>query len=192
MNPYSDPKIVMARRLELEQRKTFSEQIALISSFKAKIILLKKKLTPNFQLPYLCIFPVMIDNLKGLEALQTLQFDFGVYSKSFIVFPWDSSSGRAHTHTACVKATLSAKLRACFLMKGFVCFMQTFPLYCQCLSLYSPKVSLRQFLLEENIWMFNSSISYLNDSVFFKRTNGFPLSLYIPLPNSGCLIVHRL
>lgn len=111
MNPYSDPKIVMARRLELEQRKTFSEQIALISSFKAKIILLKKKLTPNFQLPYLCIFPVMIDNLKGLEALQTLQVDFGVYSKSFIVFPWDSSSGRAHTHSLC-KGDLVCKAKS--------------------------------------------------------------------------------
>ena len=93
----------------------------------------------------------MIDILKGMEAVQILKVDFRAYSSSLLfssgVLLVDThththTQTHRHTHThsiALIKATLSSKLTVCFLLKGFVCLVQTF--WCQCLSPYSPAVS---------------------------------------------------
>lgn len=64
MKPYCEPKTAMTGKTETLVMTKNGEQIALINSFKAKIVLLKKKLIHSILLYCLHIFVVMTDILK--------------------------------------------------------------------------------------------------------------------------------
>lgn len=77
MNPYSIPKITVAGKWKLEQRKCYPvNRLLWFTVLKQKLLSWIKRSPITFCYLVSIFFLVIIDTLKGMPALQTPKVDF--------------------------------------------------------------------------------------------------------------------